>query len=166
PMLDLKGLKGLVVIDEIQQYPDLFRALLVLADRHSNPTRFLVLGSASPSLLRQSSETLAGRIYYHHFNGFSMEEVGSTNHNKLWLRGGFPRSYIAPSHADSNEWLKGFIQTFHERDLPQLGFTIRRQHYAVSGPCSRIIMIRPGILQSLHVPSVLPILQYETIWIY
>ena len=125
PMLAFKGLKGLVVIDEIQRYPELFRVLRVLVDRSGNPVRFLILGSASPSLLRQGSETLAGRIYYHQLNGFSMEEAGSTNHNKLWLRGGFPRSYIARSHADSDEWRKGFIRTFLERDLPQLGFTIR-----------------------------------------
>ncbi|KPK34236.1 MAG: hypothetical protein AMK70_08085 [Nitrospira bacterium SG8_35_1] len=125
PMLALKGLRGLVIIDEIQQHPDLFSALRVLADRPKIPARFLVLGSASPELLRQSSETLAGRIYYHELGGFSIEEVGDQHSLKLWLRGGFPRSYLARSHNESDEWRRGFIRTFLERDLPQLGITIR-----------------------------------------
>ncbi|MBU4202520.1 MAG: AAA family ATPase [Acidobacteria bacterium] len=95
PMLALKNLKGLVVIDEIQRYPDLFPVLRVLADRPRRPARFLILGSASPELLRQSAESLAGRIFYHELNGFSIEELGISNHNQLWLRGGFPRSYLA-----------------------------------------------------------------------
>lgn len=125
PMLALKGLRGIVVIDEIQRHPDLFPVLRVLADRPKMPARFLVLGSASPELLRQSSETLAGRIYYHELGGFSVEEVGAGNSMKLWLRGGFPRSYLARSHNESDEWRRGFIRTFLERDLPQLGITIR-----------------------------------------
>jgi predicted AAA+ superfamily ATPase len=125
PMIALKSLKGTVVIDEVQRLPELFPVLRVLADRPKTPARFLVLGSASPALLRQGSESLAGRIYYHELGGFSLDEVGVTNHRRLWLRGGFPRSYLAPSDAASGEWRQGFIRTFLERDLPQLGFTIR-----------------------------------------
>ena len=125
PMLALKDLKGLVVIDEIQRYPDIFPVLRVLVDRSKLPTRFLVLGSASPDLLRQGAETLAGRILYHQLNGFSIDEVGVEQHKRLWLRGRFPRAYVARSHADSYEWCRGFIRTFLERDLPQLGITIR-----------------------------------------
>jgi len=125
PMLALKDLKGLVIIDEIQRLPELFPVLRVLADRPERDNRFLILGSASPSLLQQSSESLAGRIYYHQLNGFGMDEVGATHHRKLWLRGGFPRSYLSPTHAESHEWRRQFIKTFLERDLPQLGTTIR-----------------------------------------
>ena len=125
PMLALKDLKGLVVIDEIQRMPDLFPILRVLVDRPRLPCRFLILGSASPSLLRQGSETLAGRIFYHELAGFGLDEVGPSNHKKLWLRGGFPRSYTPRTHSDSYEWRRAFIQTFLERDLPQLGVNIR-----------------------------------------
>lgn len=125
PMLALKPLKGTVVIDEIQRLPELFPVLRVLTDRPNSSARFLVLGSASPELLRQGSESLAGRIYYHELGGFSIDEVGMANRRRLWLRGGFPRSYLAPSDAASGEWRRGFIRTFLERDLPQLGITIR-----------------------------------------
>lgn len=125
PMFVLKGLKGLVIIDEIQRYPDLFQVLRVLVDRPRSSSRFLVLGSASPDLLRQGSETLAGRIFYHELKGFSLDEVGLKNHMKLWLRGGFPPSYLARSNVESDAWRRGFVRTFLERDLPQLGITIR-----------------------------------------
>jgi hypothetical protein len=124
PMLALQPLKGLVVIDEIQRHPDLFTVLRVLVDRPRLQCRFLILGSASPTLLRQSSESLAGRIVYFHLNGFALDEVGRTNVNRLWLRGGFPRSYLSTSHTASHEWRRGFVQTFLERDIPQLGITI------------------------------------------
>ncbi|MBN1465890.1 ATP-binding protein [candidate division KSB1 bacterium] len=124
PMLTLKKLKGIVVLDEIQRLPDLFRILRVLADRPKTPARFLVLGSASPNLLRQSSETLAGRITYQELGGFSINEVGLENLEKLWLRGGFPLSFLARTHANSEAWRKSFIKSFIERDMPQLGFTI------------------------------------------
>ena len=125
PMLVLKDLKGLVVIDEVQRLPDLFQVLRVLVDRPKTPLRFLVLGSASPDLLRQSSETLAGRIVYHQLNGFAFDEIGTERQKRLWLRGGFPRAYLARTNSESHEWLRGFIRTFLERDLPQLGITIR-----------------------------------------
>ena len=125
PMLALKDLEGLVVIDEIQRQPKLFPVLRVLVDRPKSATHFLVLGSASPDLLRQSAETLAGRIFYHELGGFSLEEVGVEKHMQRWMRGGFPRSFLARTHAESDEWRRGFIRTFLERDLPQLGITIR-----------------------------------------
>ena len=124
PMLALEGLTGLVVIDEVQRRPDLFPALRVLADRPGVPCRFLVLGSASPALLRQSSESLAGRIAYLQVGGFLLDEVSPGHAGALWLRGGFPRSFLAPSDAASFEWRQEFVRTFLERDLPQLGVTI------------------------------------------
>jgi predicted AAA+ superfamily ATPase len=124
PMLALKPLKGIVVIDEIQRHPDLFPVLRVLVDRKPNPARFLVLGSASPELLRQSSESLAGRIFYHELGGLSLQEVGIEFGNKLWLRGGLPRSYLARSHRASFENRMGYVRTFLERDLPQLGIAV------------------------------------------
>ena len=94
PMLVLKQHKGLVIIDEIQRHPDIFPVLRVLADRKRTPTRFLILGSASPELMQKSSETLAGRVAYHHLSGFSLDEVDIKEHTNLWLRGGFPRSFL------------------------------------------------------------------------
>jgi predicted AAA+ superfamily ATPase len=125
PMLALKDLKGLVVIDEVQRVPELFPVLRVLVDRPRSTSRFLILCSASPNLLRQGSESLAGRIYYHQLNGFMLDEIGPAKDKQLWLRGGFPRSYLARSHAQSDEWRRGFIRSFLERDLPQLGVNIR-----------------------------------------
>ena len=125
PMLALKDLRGLVVIDEVQRLPELFPVLRVLVDRPGLPSRFLILGSASPGLLRQGSETLAGRIFYHQLNGFSLDEIGPENHERLWLRGGFPRSYLTRTHAESAEWRQAFVRTFLERDIPQLGINIR-----------------------------------------
>lgn len=125
PMLALKELKGLVIIDEIQMYPDLFSILRVLADRPGTDTRFLILGSASPELLRQGTESLAGRIIFHELKGLSIEEVGVANFKKLWLRGGFPLSYLGKNEPASMEWRRAFIKTFLERDLPQLGINIR-----------------------------------------
>jgi predicted AAA+ superfamily ATPase len=124
PMLALKGARGLVVIDEIQHRADLFRVLRVLADRPDAPCRFLVLGSASPDRLRQSAETLAGRIVYHRLGGFALADVGAEKGDRLWCRGGFPRSFLARTESDSMEWRRGFIRTFVERDLPQLGSRI------------------------------------------
>jgi predicted AAA+ superfamily ATPase len=123
PMLALEPLRGLVVIDEIQRRPDLFPILRVLIDSPHAP-RYLLLGSASPDLLRQSSESLAGRIVYHVLEGFALAEVGARRLDRLWLRGGFPRSYLARSNLASWEWRRGFVQTFLERDVPQLGLRL------------------------------------------
>jgi predicted AAA+ superfamily ATPase len=124
PLLALSSLRGLVVLDEVQRRPDLFTALRVLADRSRHPCRFLVLGSASPALLRQSAETLAGRIAYHHLGGFDLSEVPARHDTRLWCRGGFPRSFLAVNDAASMEWRRGFVRTFVERDIPQLGVRV------------------------------------------
>jgi len=124
PKLALKDLTGLVIIDEIQRKPELFPLLRVLADRDDKAAQFLILGSASPKLLKQSSESLAGRISYYSLNGFAVDEIDSKDELKLWIRGGFPRSYLASSEKESFAWRKDFIRTFLERDIPQLGFHI------------------------------------------
>ncbi len=124
PGLVLEPLTGLVVIDEIQRRPDLFPLLRVLADRRPLPARFLVLGSASPDLLRQSSETLAGRIVYHELGGLGLHEVGLHRLTRRWLRGGFPRAWLARSNGAATVWLESFVRTFLERDLPQLGVRV------------------------------------------
>ena len=124
PKLTLGDLRGLVILDEIQRRPELFPILRVLVDRPDNPARFLVLGSASPDLIRQSSESLAGRIHYHELGGFDLGEVGPENWKTLWIRGGFPRSFLATSEQASAQWRRDFIRTFLERDLPQLGIRI------------------------------------------
>jgi len=124
PELGLRDLRGIVVLDEIQRRPELFAALRVLADRPRTPARLLVLGSASPELLRQGSETLAGRIAFHELPGFTIDEVGVGRLDRLWLRGGFPRSFLARSNADSDRWRADFVRTFLERDVPQLGISI------------------------------------------
>lgn len=120
PRTALEGLRGLVVIDEVQRRPELFPVLRVLADRKPNPARFLILGSASPELLRQSSESLAGRIEVIEMSGFSLAEAGAAHLEKHWQRGGFPLSYLARSSEDSLAWRKSFIRTFVERDLASL----------------------------------------------
>lgn len=120
----LRPLRGLVVIDEIQRRVDLFPLLRVLADRKPLPARFLILGSASPDLLKQSSETLAGRLETIPLEGFRLVDLGAKMQSRHWLRGGFPLSYTARTEADSFAWRSQFLQTFLERDLPQLGVTI------------------------------------------
>jgi len=124
PETSLGELRGLVVIDEVQRRPELFPILRVLIDRPRSPARFLLLGSASPALLRQSSESLAGRIEVIETTGFSIEEVGQSQSARLWLRGGFPRSFVATSEPRSFTWREEFIRTFLEQDLPQLGIRI------------------------------------------
>ena len=124
PMTTLQDLQGLVVIDEIQRRPELFPVLRVLSDRTPLSTRFLILGSASPELLRQSSESLAGRISIIQMSGFSLAEIGVESQNVHWRRGGYPLSFTAPSEETSLEWRKDFVRTFLERDIPQFGFNI------------------------------------------
>ena len=124
PDLALRRLKGLVVIDEIQRRPELLPLLRVLADRKPLPARFLVLGSAAPDLLSQSSETLAGRLETVHLEGFRLGDLGPNAQGRLWLRGGFPLAYTAKSEADSMAWRRQFLQTFLERDIPQLSIQI------------------------------------------
>lgn len=124
PMLALESLQGLVVLDEIHRLPEVFPILRVLGDRQPQPATFLVLGSASPDLLRQSSESLAGRIAYYHLPGIRIHEIDPADLDGLWLRGGFPRSLLAKSVGRSAEWRRQFIRTFLERDLPALGIGI------------------------------------------
>jgi hypothetical protein len=121
PATALGRLRGLVVIDELQRRPDLFPVLRVLCDRPRPPARFLVLGSASLELIRQGSETLAGRIAFVEMGGFDLGEAGAAARDRLWLRGGFPRSFLARSDVESMRWREDFIRTFLERDLPGLG---------------------------------------------
>ena len=121
PMTALSPLRGLVIIDEIERMPELFPVLRVLADREGTPARFLLLGSASPALLRASSESLAGRIEVIEVGGFVLEETGAGSADALWLRGGFPRSFLAETDADSRTWRQQFLQALVERDLPQMG---------------------------------------------
>lgn len=125
PKQFLEQQSGLVVIDEIQVLPELFNLLRVLADQASGSDRkFLILGSASPDLIRNSSESLAGRIGFVNLTGFNLEETGSNTFHELWLKGGFPRSYLAPTMKQSFQWREDFIRTFLERDISMLGFNI------------------------------------------
>ncbi|MBN1864235.1 MAG: ATP-binding protein [Victivallales bacterium] len=124
PHLALEGLEGLVIIDEIQRMPGIFPTLRVLSDRKPLPARFLILGSSSPGLIRDSSESLAGRIEFVEMGGFSLPEVGEDKLEQLWIRGGFPRSFLAKDDSDSRAWREKFVQTFLERDIPSLGISI------------------------------------------
>lgn len=124
PMTALSPLSGLVVIDEVQRRPDLFPVLRVLVDRRPSRARFLILGSAAPALLGQSAESLAGRIEIVRMAGLAMADVGAGKLDRHWLRGGFPRSFLARSEADSLAWRREFVSTFLERDLPQLAASV------------------------------------------
>jgi len=124
PQLSLEPLKGLVVVDEAQQKPDLFPLLRVLSDRVPLPARFLILGSASPDLIKNCSETLAGRIEFVDMAGFTLDEMGDKAMTSLWLRGGFPGSILAKTDKDSLIWRQQFIRTFLQRDPPQLGINL------------------------------------------
>lgn len=124
PMSTLAPLRGLIIIDEAQRQPGIFPVLRVLADRPEQAARFLILGSASPDLTRQASESLAGRVEIIEMSGFGLSEIGSDEEHQLWMRGGFPRSFLAPDEAASYEWRRQFIRTFVERDIAQLGFRI------------------------------------------
>ncbi len=126
PMTALAPLRGVVVIDEVQRRPDLFPVLRVLADRRPRRARFLILGSASPDLLRQSSETLAGRNETVVLDGFGLDELGRDGPTlrRRWRRGGFPSAYLAHSDRESAVWRQQFLQTYLERDVPQLGISI------------------------------------------
>jgi predicted AAA+ superfamily ATPase len=124
PLSVLEGLTGLVILDEIQRRPEIFEVLRVLADRPRQPARFLLLGSASPQLVKGVSESLAGRIGFVDLGGFELDEVAIKQRDRLWLRGGFPRSFLAPDESSSRLWRDDFIRTFLERDIPQLGISV------------------------------------------
>jgi predicted AAA+ superfamily ATPase len=124
PKTVLSQQDGLVIIDEIQRIPELFPLLRVLADKADSKNKYLILGSASPYLIQKSSESLAGRIGFVNLTGFRINEVGTENLEKLWLRGGFPKSFLASSEKQSLSWRNNFTQTFLERDISQLGINI------------------------------------------
>ena len=144
PAFVLRPLTGLIVLDEIQLRTDLFALLRVLADRDGTPSRFLILGSAAPELLRHTAETLAGRVAFHELEGLAFDELFTDLGDlalldERWLRGGFPRALLAGSLKGSREWREAFIRTYLERDLPQLGInlsavTMRRLSFPL--PCS------------------------------
>ena len=118
----LSSLEGLVVIDEIQEIPELFNVLRAVVDEPDSEARFLVLGSASPGIVKGVSETLAGRTAFVDLSGFSLLEVGSDKIDRLWFRGGFPRAYLSSDDESAQTWLEAFIRTFIERDLPGIGY--------------------------------------------
>lgn len=124
PEIILGSSRGLVILDEIQRMPELFSALRVVVDRPETQASFLILGSASPDVVKGVSETLAGRVEFVELSGFDIGETGVDSWEKLWVRGGFPRSFLADSDEDSMAWREGFVRTFLERDIPQLGITI------------------------------------------
>lgn len=124
PQTVLEAARGLVVLDEIHQRPDLLPLLRVLADRQSSPCQFLLLGSASPDLMKKSSETLAGRVHFVDMSGFTLAETGVERKLELWMRGGFPKSFLAEDEPGSVKWREDFIQTFLQRDLPMLGIQV------------------------------------------
>ena len=124
PERALGRLEGLVVIDEVQRAPALFETLRVLIDRPGSRARFLLLGSASPALVKGVSESLAGRVGLVDLSGFDLREVGAPAWRELWLRGGFPRAYLARDAGRSALWRRNFVRTFLERDIPQLGISI------------------------------------------
>lgn len=123
PMQTLKGLSGLVIVDEVQRKPELFELIRVLVDQPGGNIRFLLLGSVSPQLVRGASESLAGRIGFVDLSGFQLFEVGGENRDRLWVRGGFPKAFLAGTETDSMLWRENFARTFLERDIPQLGIT-------------------------------------------
>jgi len=121
PMLALESLRGFVVLDEVQRKPELFPILRVLMDRLGAPAKFLLLGSASPFLVHGVTESLAGRVTFIDLQGFSLDEVGDGEQSKLWVRGGFPRSFLAEDEVLSHGWRRDFIRTFVEKDFGTLG---------------------------------------------
>jgi uncharacterized protein len=123
PLLALQDLSGIIIIDEIQRKPELFPTIRVLVDKNPK-AKYLVLGSASRDLIAQSSESLAGRISYVEMGGFSLDTISVNHMEKLWVRGSFPRSYLAKTNESSFQWRQDFISTFLERDVPNLGIRI------------------------------------------
>jgi uncharacterized protein len=125
PELYLQGHHNrLVVIDEVQRAPELFPLLRALVDQDRRPGRFLLLGSASPELSRFGAESLAGRIIFHELAPFTLDETGNGEIPRLWIRGGYPLSFLAASDEESLRWREAFIATYLERDIPQLGIRV------------------------------------------
>ena len=157
PMLALENLRGLVVLDEVQRMPKLFEVLRVLADRRPVTTRFLLLGSASPDIVRGVSETLAGRAGFVDMRGFSLGEIPSEDWETLWLRGGFPDSFLAESDEDSMRWREAFARTFLERDLPVFGERATavelRRTWTMLAHCHGQLWNAAGIANSLGISA-------------
>ena len=124
PELTLGSAKGIVILDEIQRKPELFKVLRVMVDKPDCKVQFIILGSASPELVKNVSESLAGRIEFIDLSGFNTTEIPQNKWKTLWVRGGFPRSYLANTQEDSESWREQFVRTFLERDIPQIGITI------------------------------------------
>ena len=124
PMQALENLQGLIVIDEVQLAPHLFPVLRVLMDRSNTPGQFLLLGSAAPALLQQSNESLLGRVCTIELTGFNLDDVGKSAQRRLWLRGGYPLSFTAPTESKSLAWRDSAVQSYLYTDLPQLGLNI------------------------------------------
>lgn len=139
PELFLGSLSGLIVLDEVQREPSLLEVIRSLSDRKDRPASFLLLGSASPEIVKNASETLAGRTEFVDLSGFDLEEIGGYNMERLWFRGGFPRAYLAEDHTSATAWLEGFTRTFLERDLPQLG------HFTASAEMRKLWMMLASI---------------------
>jgi len=131
PELMLGSLNGIVILDEIQIMPELFNVLRVLVDRPKNRTRFLILGSVSPGIIKNVSETLAGRVEFVELSGFDLKEAGAESWQKLWLRGGFPRSFLARSEGDSMAWREGFIRLSWNGISPVGSDSSLRRHASV-----------------------------------
>ena len=140
----------LVIIDEIQRMPSLFPVLRALVDQDRRPSRFLILGSASPTFVRHASESLAGRIVYHELMPFGLHEVGQDNLDKLWIRGGLPESFLAEDDLRSFEWRQAFITTYLERDIPGLDYAFLFQGLDVFGACLPICMEPYGMQARLR----------------
>lgn len=124
PLITLQSLNGLVIIDKVQKMPELTGILRVLADRSNSPAKFLILGSASPVMMKNASESLAGRVSFIDISGYNLEEIGAERLHLLWTRGGFPRSFLSNDDLSSFQWRLDFIRTFLESDIPQLGISI------------------------------------------
>ncbi len=150
---------NLIILDEAQRKPELFPLLRSLIDQDRRPGRFMILGSASPSLKRQASESLAGRIAYHELPPFTLDEIANDkgNINKLWLRGGYPESYLARSDEFATRWMQNFIQTHLERDLPVLGVrvpaTTLYRFWTMAAHCNSQLWNASRLAESLGVDS-------------
>jgi len=144
PELILGNLTGLVVLDEIQAMPQLFQVLRVLVDRPENQARFLILGSASPEIIKSASETLAGRIEFIEIQGFALSETGTDSWESLWLRGGFPRSFLANTTRIAWPGERASFAPSSNATFPNWESISPRLQCAASGPCWRIIMAKPG----------------------
>lgn len=164
PMTALEPLLGLVVVDEVQRAPELFRVLRVLADREDLPARFLLLGSASPALLRQASESLAGRIEVIKITGLDLTEVGADATETLWQRGGFPLAFLAASDEDSRTGASSSFKLSSNATCRSWFSVFQPRPWDASGPCWRITKDRFGMRQNRRARSACPRQRYGATW--